>query len=534
MGDMRIESTSAGAPRRRSPSCNHATCEHEGGELVSDDQAVISGPLLFDTGIELRPDPCRVIARFFVPGREDVGPGDSRAAPVIDRVMALAESDVARGVADIMERFDHRHRDLVAMLNGHADMVESRVSGDADLSSDRRLLLGASFTHEIAIEGAALCNPSAVIVDTGPDDEATFVLSVRGIGEGHRSSIGFRTGRITNAGVVEVDAPGTYPHVGTIGPGRHHRAVLHARLAAVDDDRENTAFVLDALPDEFSHDELEDRLRSLEDDRATRRFSSTTIANMRALERLAYSVEFEATEEISEQVFWPNSPAEHVGMEDARFVRFTHDDCDQCTYYATYTAFDGTNIAQHLIETTDFHRFQISPMAGPAAIGKGLALFPRMINGRYVALSRSDRESSSIAFSDDIRCWPEASSLQVPELPWEILQLGNCGSPIETSEGWLVLTHGVGPMRTYSLGAILLDLDDPTQMIARCEQPIISPGNDRRRDGYVPNVIYSCGSFAHGDTLVLPYGIGDQTISIATMSVTRLLATMTPVSPVRH
>jgi predicted GH43/DUF377 family glycosyl hydrolase len=208
-------------------------------------------------------------------------------------------------------------------------------------------------------------------------------------------------------------------------------------------------------------------------------------------------------------------------------VRFV-DDLGAATYYGTYTAFDGSNIAQHLLTTTDFRTFTASPMAGAAAVGKGLALFPRKIDGRYAALSRSDRETNAVAFSDDLHCWDDAYTIQVPTRSWEILQLGNCGSPIETESGWLVLTHGVGPMRTYSLGALLLDLDDPRVVLARSALPIISPGNDQR-DGYVPNVVYTCGALAHGDVLVLPYGFGDQAIAIATLSIAQLLDTLQPV-----
>jgi predicted GH43/DUF377 family glycosyl hydrolase len=211
-------------------------------------------------------------------------------------------------------------------------------------------------------------------------------------------------------------------------------------------------------------------------------------------------------------------------MEDARFVRFVDDDAT-VTYYATYTAFDGAHVSQHLLATTDFACFTASPMAGSAAVGKGLALFPRKIRGRFAALSRSDRETNAVAFSDDLYCWSDAHTIQVPERAWEILQLGNCGSPIETDAGWLVLTHGVGPMRTYSLAAILLDLDDPERVLARTAVPIVGPGVDKR-DGYVPNVVYSCGAVAHNDILVLPYGIGDQTMSIATLSIEQLLGAM--------
>ena len=477
------------------------------------------------TRIDLQPDHSRVIARLFVPGREDVGPGDSRAAPVIDRILQLPESEVEAAMVDVERRFAGRHADLDQLFSDHAAMVISRIDENVTLSSARQLLLGAAFTHEYSIEGAALCNPSAVLhpVQRG-DGSVAFVVSVRGIGEGHRSSIGFRTGSLTAEGDIVIDPPGPFPRTGTAGPGLHHRSVFHLKLAEMDDDRENAAHVLDPLSARFDDDELERRISSLVADEATRRQPSTTIANLRDLAAASYRTSFAPASDVSERVLWPHVAAERHGMEDARFVRFVHDS-GGVTYYGTYTAFDGTNIAQHLLETTDFRTFDVSPMAGQAAAGKGLALFPRKIQGRYAALSRSDRESNAIAFSSDVRCWEESTSLQVPTRAWEILQLGNCGSPIETEAGWLVLTHGVGAMRTYSIGAILLHLDEPERVLATTELPLIGPGTEHR-DGYVPNVVYSCGGFAHHDTLVLPYGIGDQAISFTTLSITGLIQSM--------
>jgi predicted GH43/DUF377 family glycosyl hydrolase len=481
--------------------------------------------LLMDAGVHLQPDHNRVVVRLFVPGREDVGPGDSRATPVIDRVLSLSEVEVAAALHDVDVRFADRHAGLHQTFEDHAAMVTSRIDSSVEVSRSRLLLLGASFTHEYAIEGAALCNPSIVVHPEQDDSGATrFILSVRGIGEGHRSSIGFRTGRMTAAGVVSLDRPGPFPRVGTATPAQHHRSVFHAKLAEIDDDRENAAVVLDAMAERFDDTELALSIENLAADGATRRHTGITIANLRSLARSSYSASFDPTSDLSERVLWPHAPAESHGMEDARFVRFT-DDSGDIVYYATYTAFDGINIAQHLIETTDFVTFVASPVAGAAAAGKGLAIFPRKIGGQYVALSRSDRETNAVAFSDDLRCWTSSEVIQVADRPWEILQLGNCGSPIETDDGWLVLTHGVGPMRTYSLGAILLDLENPLRVLARSEFPILTPPANRR-DGYVPNVVYTCGAFAQGDVLVLPYGIADQSIAIATLSITRLLGSL--------
>ncbi|MCU1503639.1 MAG: glycosidase, -protein [Ilumatobacteraceae bacterium] len=479
-----------------------------------------------ETEVSLRPDPTRVIVRFFVPGREDVGPGESRAAPVIDRILRLDECDIELAVDDLDKRFAHRHRDLHGLFSSHASMITSRLDPDVEVSAARRLFLGASFTHEYAIEGAALCNPSAVLHPVQPGGDTRFVLSVRGIGEGHISSIGFRTGRVTAGGEVTIDPPGAYPETAGARPGHHHRAVFHAKLAELGDDRENAAYVLDRVPDVFDDADLERAIDSLAADGATRRRTAATIANLRDLARSSYVATFADETEVSERVLWPHSPAERHGMEDARFVRFV-DDAGAATWFATYTAFDGTHIGQHVLHTNDFKTFTASPMAGVAAAGKGLALFPRKVRGRFAALSRADRETNSITYSDDMRCWDASTLIQVPERPWEILQLGNCGSPIETDAGWLVLTHGVGPMRTYSLAAILLDLDEPERVIATSDGPILSPDADHR-DGYVPNVVYSCGGFAHGDVLVLPYGVADQMISVATLSISQLLGSLRP------
>ena len=488
-----------------------------------------SSAFVHDSGVQLRPDPARVIARLFVPGWEDVGPGDSRAAPVIERILGLDESAVDEAMNDIDARFDGRHHRLHTTFEEHAAVVMPRVDPTIELSDNRRLLLGACFTHEYAIEGAALCNPSAVLAPTQPDDgSVSFILSVRGIGEGHRSSIGFRTGTLSADGMLAIDEPAKYASIVAAVDGPNHRAVFHLKLNDLDDDRENAAFVLDELPERFSDADLEVRIEELVAGAATRKHTDTTIEHLRDLASRSYSLAFPEGSELSERVLWPQCPAERHGLEDARFVRFTDDD-GSVDYFGTYTAFDGLNISQHVLVTRDFRSFSASPMAGAGAVGKGLALFPRKVHGRYVALSRSDRETNAVAFSDDIRCWPETTLIQAPSESWEILQLGNCGSPIETAAGWLVLTHGVGAMRTYAIGAILLDLDDPSRLTAVSKTPVLSPGPEQR-DGYVPNVMYSCGGFAHDDTLVLPYGVGDQSIAFATVSIAALIDSMTSVA----
>lgn len=480
--------------------------------------------LLTDTGIVIRPDPTRVLARFYVPGREDLAPGKSRAGGVVDRVLALDEPEVRAALQDVERRFGPRHRDLDGMLRDHASRVLSRVDPQLAITDERLRLLGAVFTREDAIEGAALCNPSIVPHPQQRSDGAVdFVIGVRCIGEGHRSSIGFRTGSVRDDGSVTIDEPGSYPETAE-HVGLNLGSVLRQRSAELGDEQENVAFVLDALPDEFDDDQLEERIGQLVADSASRSHIAETIAHLRASSTSSYRAEFHGAVALSDRVLWPYAPAESNGMEDARFVRFVDDD-GAVTYYATYTAFNGTSIAQHLLATTDFRTFRSSPLTGPGAIGKGLALFPRRIGGRFMALGRPDRETNEIAVSDDMTSWIDPRPFQVPERAWEAVQLGNCGSPIETDDGWLVLTHGVGPMRTYCLGALLLDLDDPTIVLARTDGPVLVPAGDRWQ-GYVPNVVYTCGWMAHGDLLVVPYGMADQSIAIATGSVRELIASM--------
>ncbi len=498
-------------------------------------QSPSTGPTLV-----IRADPTRNVTRLFIPGREEVGPGNSRAGVVIDRVMQMSEADVAETMDEINRRFAHRHRDFDSTLLQNEAAVDSRIDSGVVLSPERRRLIGACFTHEYSTESAALCNPSVVLApiqpvtseddedgDDGGEGDVAFVMSVRGIGEGHRSSIGFRTGILDRFGKLTVNEPGPYPVIATTSPSRHRRRVFESMLSDSHEDAENSAFVLSSLPDEFDDAELEERIALLAADQTTRRGTEATIASIRFVASSSYAKCFEPETDLSERVLWPHSPAESHGMEDARFVRFTDED-GSVSYLATYTAFDGILVAQHLLETKDFRLFDMSPLSGDAATGKGLAIFPRKIQGRYAALSRSDRETNTITFAEHVNHWADTAILQVPEEPWEIIQLGNCGSPIETDRGWLVLTHGVGPMRTYSLGVLLLDLENPEKVLARSTKPILSP-SEEHRNGYVPNVVYSCGGFAVGDTLVLPYGMADQAIGVTTFSINEILASLTAV-----
>jgi predicted GH43/DUF377 family glycosyl hydrolase len=472
-------------------------------------------------------DPSRVITRLFVPGQEGFEHQESRAGAVLARILALDEGQVRMSLDDMVIRFNGRHRDLADTFRRHARELADRLDPGRELSEVRTLLLGAAFTSEYAIEGAALCNPSIV---AHPDQAGTvagslrFAMSVRGIGEGHLSSIGFRTGVIDAAGGSTIDDPAPFATVGAAEPALLDAAVFRSELTRLDEAGEVADYVLDRLGPTFTQAALGKQLAQLQTHLRTRGHAEETISSFRSIAERSYAVEFSDRTTLSERVLWPSMGAELGGMEDARFVRFIDDD-GSITCYATYTAYSGSNISQQLLETRDFQCFTSTPIAGRAAANKGLALFPRRIRGRFAAMSRSDRESNTVAYSDDLSVWTGSLACQVPTRAWEVLQLGNCGSPIETDAGWLVLTHGVGPMRTYSIGAILLDLDDPTRIIGQLPEPLLSPATDEQ-DGYVPNVVYSCGALVHADTLVLPYGISDGAIGIATVPLPELLAAL--------
>jgi predicted GH43/DUF377 family glycosyl hydrolase len=469
-------------------------------------------------------DSARVITQLFVPGQEGFEHQESRAGVVLARILGLSENEVSAALGDVIDRFDGRHDDLVGIFRRHAAELADRLNPDIEISDDRMLLLGAVFTSEYAIEGAALCNPSIVVHpdQTGmTSGSVRFVMSVRGIGEGHRSSIGFRTGVIDSAGRPRVDDCAALAAVGTTVPGLLDAEVFRVELARLDDAGEAADYVLDGLGERFTRTDLHHRLAMLQTNLSTRGRAQETIADIQAIAERTYSIEFSSQTELSGRVLFPSMPAEAAGMEDARFVRFTDDD-GSVTYYASYTAYSGSHIRQQLLETRDFESFVSTPMVGSAAANKGLALFPRRIGGRFAALSRADRESNAIAYSDRPFVWTSAVPCQQPAEAWEALQLGNCGPPIETAAGWLVLTHGVGPMRTYRIGAILLDLDDPTRVIGRLREPLLGPAADER-NGYVPNVVYSCGALVHAETLVLPYGISDGAIGLATVPMPDLL-----------
>jgi predicted GH43/DUF377 family glycosyl hydrolase len=486
------------------------------------------GTAVARTAHRLRPDASRTLCRLFVPGQETLIRGESRAMAVIDRILQLSDEEVEATVARTMARFSAGHRDLPATLERNFELVAHRLGSEITVGIQRRRLIGAYFTQEYALEAAALFNPSMVV---HPDQagaapgEVRFVMSLRAVGEGHLSSVEFRTGTFGRESGIHVDPPGRFADTGRTRAVSYDRGLFRATLSDLAAEDEDTRFLWSVLPPRFSAAELDAALAELSGQHVTRADSSALAEKARWAAASSYAVEFDPMSALSERVLWPTGPAESHGMEDARFVRFT--DGDDVIYYATYTAFDGSQVAPQLLETRDFQTFTVSQLSGPSARNKGMALFPRRIGGRYAALSRWDRESNAIAYSSDGRRWREAVTVQSPARPWELIQLGNCGSPIETPMGWLAFTHGVGPMREYSIGAVLLDLDQPEHLIGTLAVPLLT-ADESERDGYVPNVVYSCGAMLHGDAIVLPYGCSDSSVRIAVIDLAALLDQLTP------
>lgn len=481
--------------------------------------------------VHVVPDARRVIARPFLPREEIFPDGSSRMHMVLERILAMPESEVGATVAGARDQFSGRHRDLDAILEQNFELVAARLghrellaSPGSVISTDRRRLIGAYFTHEYAIEAAALGNPSIVVApdQAGLEEgEIRFVMSLRAIGEGHTSSIEFRTGVVTATAEVRLDVPGPYATAGVHAPRVYDQDVVVCQLDNISMMNGIARRVLARLPTRFTMSELEAAIVALDHDGIERSISAETTQALQWLTSSNYRTTFAPSIDISERVLFPQGPTESHGMEDARFVRFVDDD-GSTSYLATYTAFDGHRIRPQLIETTDFADFRVTTLTGRVAHNKGMAIFPRRIAGQVVALGRHDNVSNFVMTSMDMWDWRDAVVIQDPEQPWELMQLGNCGSPLETEAGWLVVTHGVGPLRRYTLGALLLDLDDPTRVLGHLKEPLLSPADDER-DGYVPNVVYSCGSLIHADHLVLPYGYADVGARVATVGVADLL-----------
>ena len=477
--------------------------------------------------VSLVPDPRRRIAKPYLPGDQGQREGKSRAEELLERIFAMSPIEMENTLQGVRVCFGGRHRDLDGILHRGFSAVAHLLPDPAGISDDTRRLIGAYFMHEYSIEGAALTNPSIVPAPDqagAPAGTMRVIVSLRAVGEGHISSVEFRTGLIGAGGRVELETPAD-PMIGSRRPPVFDRALFTNKLDEMGASTELVDQALGRLSDRFTMGDLEIALADLGRDEGFSHAVQQVTQEMHWLASSNYEISFPENSELSERVLFPSGPSESHGMEDARFVRFAEPD-GSVVYYATYTAYDGLSILPQLIETIDFQTFRIATLNGRAASNKGIALFPRRIDGRYAALSRSDGESNYLMVSDHIRFWHEAERIQMPRQPWELVQIGNAGSPIETEEGWLVVTHGVGPMRRYVLGAILLDLDDPGRVIGQLEAPLLEP-NEIERDGYVPNVVYSCGSIVHDGNLVIAYGASDTSTRFASMSLDSVLGGLT-------
>ncbi len=468
-------------------------------------------------------DDRRVITRFFSPGSE------ARTRLILDRVLALGDEDTSRVLSSALQNFAGRHRDIGAVFLEHFDRISHFVKGGDGLSPERRMLIGAYFTMEYSIESAALFNPSMVPHpdQTGLATGSTrFIMSLRATGEGHVSSIVFRTGVIDTTGGISFDPAGRFVERAKLVEDKlYERQIIFLKLIEMGAYNLMVQEVLDRLPEKFTFRQLEGLLDEMSRDRDEPEPFRESADNMLWLAESNYHVRFPEDASPSEVVIFPISENESRGIEDVRFVRFTEDD-GRVMYYGTYTAYNGMRILPQLLETPGFREFHITTLNGGSCQNKGMALFPERIDGWYFMVSRLDGESIFIMPSKNIRFWNDATRLQTPSQPWELVQLGNCGSPVRTPHGWLLLTHGVGALRRYCMGAVLLDLCDPTRIVGQLTEPLLMPAEDER-EGYVPNVVYSCGSMVHGDQLIIPYAMADSATSFATVNLNELLDHMT-------
>lgn len=471
--------------------------------------------------IRINPDPKRVIARFFFNGND-------RAKEVIQRVMNITE-DIAFGiVSPLLQEYSKRHRNITRVLNRHCSKLKPLFM-ELDIDYDtltvyRKLLIGSYFTHEYSIESAAFFNPSIV---EDPDQtelhegQRRVIISFRAVGEGHISSITFRRALLDQANNITVLPAGSYIDEAEIVRNAVYNKKLFFDKAAVTQIDIN---VLNELESKLDHHFEYANLRRIIIDSQKLQESDMKKLEYDKVLWLAdsyYEIVFSLDTDISDRVIFPISEYERKGIEDARFVHFKNDD-DSAIYYATYTAYDGSLIMPKLLQTTDFYNFKIMPLYGAGAQNKNLALFPRKINGKFAMISRIDGCNNYIMYSDKINIWEKPIMLQQPKFSWEFIQIGNCGSPIETKHGWIVITHGVGPMRRYVLGASLLKLDDPEVEIGRLKEPLLIPNSDER-EGYVPNVLYSCGALVHNGKLIIPYGVSDSSTAFAEVDMAELI-----------
>jgi predicted GH43/DUF377 family glycosyl hydrolase len=475
------------------------------------------------TGIVLKPNNSRVVIRPFEPT------SDHRIERIVSRVMSLSDQEVDLLIEDVMREFHNRHQRTRHFFLHRFDQVRKYLITNQPLGENRRMLIGAYFTQEYALESAALFNPSMVwhVDQSGlPEGSRRFLLSLRATGEGHISSITFRSGTIDTGNRIRMDEPTRFVTAPEQVPNTlYDKNLFFRKLLELGVDGPFVGKVLGTLNDQFTLEELQRAVgRAVHQSRPRHHENEPAVQGMLILAKSNYEISYSPEQSISERVIFPSSPTEANGIEDARFVQFLDDD-GSVKYYATYTAFDGKVILPQIVETDDFLHFKVSTLNGPEVRNKGFALFPRKVNGLYAMLSRQDNENIYLMYSDMLHFWYTKELIAKPTYSWEFVQLGNCGSPLETEAGWLVLTHGVGPMRKYAMGAFLLDLDDPSRVIGRLESPLLEP-DANEREGYVPNVVYSCGAVIHNRELVIPYAMSDYASTFATVSLDEVLGAM--------
>ena len=482
--------------------------------------------------ITIDPDPRRVLLRPFIPSLIvkpfSVPEPNPRVVSLFSRVMHMDEASVVAKLDEVFSDFLGRHGRLHDIFAESFEQVRHLLPTDQELTEPRRILLGSYFTNEYSLESTALFNPG---IFPSPDQsglqpgERRVILSLRATGEGHISSITFRAGILDSEANLRLDPVSRYVQQPRPQPAaRYDLATFRRKLQELGVEFEAVGLATQGLAPGFLMSDLVNLVRRV-------RSGAAEPGVKRAAERALllaqsnYTVVFPEGLDISEKILFPYSQGEMNGIEDARFVPFIEDD-GSTTYMATYTAYDGNIVLPQMVHTRDFREFSICTLNGPAIRNKGLALFPRKIHGQYAMLGRQDGENIHLMFSDHLHFWHESQVLIRPKHPWEFVQLGNCGSPIETEAGWLVITHGVGPMRKYCLGAVLLDLHDPSRVIGRLREPLLRPAPDER-EGYVPNVVYSCGAMIHGPNLVLPYARSDTSSRIAIIPLADVLEGLT-------
>ena len=472
------------------------------------------------TGVTFRPDNTRVLIRPFIPGEP------ARIINMIGRALALSETETEEELAAIAAGFTSRHLDIRGTWREHFAKVKEHVFSSRPLSEARQLYIGALFSGEYALEAAALFNPSIV---PHPDQEGLaegelrFILSLRATGEGHISSIEFRAGILHADFTITMEEPSRFVSAPEVERNPTYRkSVFLRKLFEMGFENEWSAHVLESLGESFTLQELEKSTqRAMRGKQPLPREMQRTMECVRWLAESNYEINFAASVAVSERIIFPVSSNESNGMEDARFVRFVEDD-GSVIYYATYTAYNGRAILPQLLETTNFLHFRALTLNGRAVQNKGMALFPRRIDGRYAMISRQDDENLFLMYSDNPHFWSDPKVLQRPRYAWEMVKIGNCGSPIETEAGWLVITHGVGPMRKYCIGAMLLDLNDPSVVIGHLSEPLLTAG-EGEREGYVPNVVYTCGALLHRGRLILPYAMSDTKATIVSFELDAVL-----------